>query len=392
MRAAVLHAHGAVPELGDFRRSGAGDGAEVARGRWPAAMNPIDVRIAAGDVRARAPRAALRRRQGGRRAARRTAACVYFDVQPSSRSARSPSGRCSTPGSGYPVPDGLDPALASPRRLRARGVAVAGVARAAAAGRDRARPRRERRGRADRRPGREAARRRAAWSRPRATRGAASARARLGADAAVAARRRGRPRGGAARGRRRRRLRPRVRSAVGRAARVAALAAARPFGRIVHMGQSAGAEATLRSTAVRSSRSTSRLHELHAPSEERKAAAYERLARHAAAGEHRGRGRAHRPRRRAGRLAAPGQLARSQARGGLELSRAGRPGLRQLRRTRSAQAAAGGRRSAKRGCACSRYQRERAPARPLAAHHRQQRGQRARRQRRDQPLQRAARS
>ena len=109
MRAAVLHAHGAVPEVGEFRDPVAEPGATVLE-ILAAAMNPVDVRIASGAYpleRYEPPYVAGkegvgRRDDGGR---------VYFDRS------REPFGAFAErtlidAGTGYPVPDGLDPALA----------------------------------------------------------------------------------------------------------------------------------------------------------------------------------------------------------------------------------------------------------------------------------------
>jgi NADPH:quinone reductase-like Zn-dependent oxidoreductase len=109
MRAAVLHAHGAVPEVGEFRYPEPEPDAwllEVAA----AAVNPVDVRIASGTYPLEryeppyvAGKEAVGRRDDG--------SLVYFDRS------RKPFGAFAErtlidAGSGYPVPDGLDPALA----------------------------------------------------------------------------------------------------------------------------------------------------------------------------------------------------------------------------------------------------------------------------------------
>ncbi len=93
----------------------------------------------------------------------------------------------------------------------------------------------------------------------------------------------------------------------------AALSALRPFGRLVHVGQSAAAEATIASSVVRAKPVDIRGYTNYTAGEERKAAAFERMAGHALAGELRVGDRARGPRRRAGDLAAPGQLTPSQA-------------------------------------------------------------------------------
>jgi NADPH:quinone reductase-like Zn-dependent oxidoreductase len=65
---------------------------------------------------------------------------------------------------------------------------------------------------------------------------------------------------------------------------VAAIGAVKPFGRVVHLGQSAGAEATLTSAAVRSTPIDLLGYSNYTAGEERKRAAYAALAEHAAAG------------------------------------------------------------------------------------------------------------
>jgi NADPH:quinone reductase-like Zn-dependent oxidoreductase len=109
MRAAVLHAHGAVPELVEFREPHPQSGTlplEVAA----AAMNPIDARIATGtypleryDVPYVAGKEGVGRRDDG--------GLVYFDYscKPFGAFAERTlieADKC------YPVPSGLDPALA----------------------------------------------------------------------------------------------------------------------------------------------------------------------------------------------------------------------------------------------------------------------------------------
>ena len=85
----------------------------------------------------------------------------------------------------------------------------------------------------------------------------------------------------------------------------AALSALRPFGRLVHVGQSAAAEATIPSSVARATPVDIRGYTNYTAGDERKAAAYERMAGHALRAScalPRARG----PRRRAGDLAAEG--------------------------------------------------------------------------------------
>ena len=281
MRAAILPAHGAIPQLGDFRdpdRSKDDEVVEIVAG----GMNPVDVRIASGEFALErheppyvAGKEGIGRREDG--------SLVYFEYS------REPFGAFAersllAAGSGYPLPAGLDPGLAVclgvsglaawlPLEWRAGlqpgetvlvlgasgvvgqiGVQAAkllGAGRVVAAARSR--------------EGLERARR-------------------LGADAVVELD--GSDDLGAA-----------LREAAGGAGYDvvldplwgeplrAALAAAAPFARIVAMGQSAGAEATLLSSAVRSTPVDLLGYTNYTAGEERKAAAFERLARHAAAGE-----------------------------------------------------------------------------------------------------------
>jgi NADPH:quinone reductase-like Zn-dependent oxidoreductase len=109
MRAAVLHAHGAVPEVGEFREPDAAPGAMVLE-VLAAAMNPIDVRIASGafPLERHEPPYVAGKEGVGRRD---DGGLVYFDR------AREPFGAFAErtlidAGTGYPVPEGLDPALA----------------------------------------------------------------------------------------------------------------------------------------------------------------------------------------------------------------------------------------------------------------------------------------
>jgi NADPH2:quinone reductase len=280
MRAAILNAHGAVPEVGEFRDPEPEPGAEVLEVE-AAAMNPIDVRIASGafPLERYAPPYVAGKEGIGRRA---DGSLVYFDRS------REPFGAFAErtlvdAGFGYPVPDGLEPALAvclgvsglaawlslqwrgrlaegeTVLVLGASGVVgqigvqaarLLGAGRVVAAARD------------------EAALQRAGD---------------LGADALVPLAG-GDDVGGA------------LRAASGGDGfdlvldplwgepALAAIAALKPYGRIVNMGQSAAADAALTSAAVRSTPLDLLGHTNYAASEERKAAAYAQLAEHAAAG------------------------------------------------------------------------------------------------------------
>jgi len=279
MRAGVLHAHGAVPEVEEFRDPAADARAELLEVQ-AAAMNPIDVRIASGayprerhEVPYVVGKEGVGRREDG--------SLVYFDRS------REPYGAFAErtlidAGSGYPVPDGLDPALAvclgvsglaawlslewrgrlAPGEtvlvLGASGVVgqiAVQVAKLLGAGRVVA-----------------AARDEAALSRTGA----------LGADERV--RLDGEDLAGA------------LRSAAGgdgfdlvldplwgEPAR-AAIGAMKPFGRVVNVGQAAATEVSLSSAAIRNTPVDLLGHTNYAAGEERKAAAYARLAEHALAG------------------------------------------------------------------------------------------------------------
>jgi NADPH:quinone reductase-like Zn-dependent oxidoreductase len=106
MRAAILRAHGAVPEVGDLDEPEGADVLEV----LAAGMNPVDVRIASGtfpNERHEPPYVAGKEGVGRRS----DGSLVYFDasVEPYGAFAD----RTAIPADGgYPVPDGLDPALA----------------------------------------------------------------------------------------------------------------------------------------------------------------------------------------------------------------------------------------------------------------------------------------
>src|SRR5688500_15460154 len=109
MRAAVLHAHGTVPEVEDFRGPEPSPGA-VLLSLEAAAMNPIDVRVATGqfpleryDTPYVAGKEGVGRRDDG--------SLVYFEYS------RKPFGAFAErtlvdEADVFPVPAGLDPALA----------------------------------------------------------------------------------------------------------------------------------------------------------------------------------------------------------------------------------------------------------------------------------------
>jgi NADPH2:quinone reductase len=286
MRAAVLHAYGAVPEVGEFRDPVAEEGSELLEVA-AAGMNPIDVRVATGQfpLERHDPPYVAGKEGVGRRA---DGTLVYFDdcVEPFGAFAGRTLIRA---GDGYPVPGGLDPALAvclgvsglaawlglewrgrlaageTVLILGASGVVgqigvqaakLLGAGRVVAAARD--------------------------------ARGLERASA-LGADAVVRL-----PGGDAVPSAD---LSAALREAAGgkgydlvldplwgEPAR-AAIAAVRPFGRVVNMGQSAGAEVTLSSAAIRSTPIDLIGYTNYTAPADELAAAYGRMAGHAAAGE-----------------------------------------------------------------------------------------------------------
>jgi NADPH:quinone reductase-like Zn-dependent oxidoreductase len=279
MRAAVLHSHGAVPEVEELRNPEPEPGAELLEVQ-AAAMNPIDVRIASGAFpRERYEPPYVAGKEGiGRRP---DGSLVYFDFS------RKPFGAFAErtlidEDAGYPVPDGLDPALAvclgvsglaawlslewrgrlaegeTVLVLGATGVVgqiavqaakLLGAGRVVAAGRDQA-----------------------VLERARSL--GADELVRLGGEDVASA----------------------LRSAAGGDGfdlvldplwgepAVAALGAVKPFGRVVNMGQSADAEATLTSAAVRNTPIDLLGYTNYTAGEDRKAAAYQRMAEHALAG------------------------------------------------------------------------------------------------------------
>jgi NADPH:quinone reductase-like Zn-dependent oxidoreductase len=280
MRAAILRAHGGVPEVAEFDDPEPVDGAEVVE-VVASAINPVDVRIASGEFALEryeppyvAGKEGIGRRPDG--------SLVYFDRT------HKPHGAFAertlvAPGAGYPVPDDLDPALAvclgvsglaawmglewrgrlaygeTVLVLGASGVVgqiavqaakLLGAGRVVAAARD-----------AD------------ALNRARSL--GADAIVRLGQRDLVAA----------------------LRDAAGGDGyhlvldplwgepAKAAIAALVPYGRLVQVGQSAGAEVTLSSPSIRSKPIDVLGYTNYTALEELKAAAYGRMARHALAGE-----------------------------------------------------------------------------------------------------------
>jgi NADPH:quinone reductase-like Zn-dependent oxidoreductase len=282
MRAAVLQQHGAVPEMVEFREPDPEPGA-VVLDVAAAAMNPIDVRVATGtypleryDVPYVAGKEGVGRREDG--------GLVYFEYS------RKPFGAFAertliAEGSGYPVPEGLDPALAvclgvsglaawlglewrgrlssgdtvlvlgasgAVGQIAVQAAKLLGAGRVVAAARDQT----------------------------------ALARAgSLGADALVSLA------GGDDD------LAGSLREASGGDGfdvvldplwgdpAVAAMSAAKPFARVVNLGQSAGASVELASVIVRSRPVDLLGYTNYTAPEDVKAAAYERMARHALAGE-----------------------------------------------------------------------------------------------------------
>ena len=280
MRAAVVRAHGGVPEVVEFDDPEPVPGTEVVE-VVATAMNPVDVRIASGEfaLERHEPPYVAGKEGIGRRG---DGSLVYFDRT------RKPHGAFAErtlvdPAAGYPVPDELDPALAvslgvsglaawlgldwrgrlaygeTVLVLGASGVVgqiavqaakLLGAGRVVAAARD----------------------------------GDALKRLRtLGADAIV--------RIGQGD------LADALRGAAGGDGyhlvldplwgepAKAAITALVPYGRLVHLGQSAGAELTLSSPAVRSKPIDLLGYTNYNVPDEIRAAAYERMTRHALAGQ-----------------------------------------------------------------------------------------------------------
>jgi NADPH:quinone reductase-like Zn-dependent oxidoreductase len=281
MRAAVLHEHGAVPEVGSFRDPEPETGAEVLE-VLAAGMNPVDIRIASGtfpNERHEPPYAAGKEGVGRRP----DGTMVYFDRS------RGPFGAFAErtlvdEGSGYPVPDGLDPALAVALgvsglaawcALDFRGALAAGetvliLGASGVAGQI----------------GVQAAKLLGAKRVVGAARspdGLERAR-RLGADAVVSLEEED-DLAGAFRDAAGGDGFDLVSDALWGKPALAALAALRPYGRMVHFGQSAAAEVSIPSTAIRPKPVDVLGYSNYSAPGEVKARAYERMAAHAAAGE-----------------------------------------------------------------------------------------------------------
>jgi NADPH:quinone reductase-like Zn-dependent oxidoreductase len=282
MRAAVLDSHGAVPELGEFRDPKPDDGA-VLLDVLAAAMNPVDIRIASGtfpNERHEPPYVAGKEGVGRRG----DGGLVYFDHS------REPFGAFAErtlidEGSGYPVPEGLDPALAVSlgvsglaawlalewRGALAPGETVLILGASGVAGQI----------------GVQAAKLLGAGRVVAAARnpeGLERAR-RLGADAAVSLEEEDDDLAGAFREASGGDGFDLVSDALWGQPALAALAALRPFGRMAHFGQSAGAEVSIPSTAIRAKPVEIVGYSNYSAPDEVKARAYERMAEHAAAGE-----------------------------------------------------------------------------------------------------------
>ncbi len=110
MRAAILRAYGATPEIGEFPEPGVPDIGQVAVDVVVAGLNPVDVSLASGVFYAGPPPVPS---VVGREGVGRTAGghLVYFDGP------IAPFGSCAERAlidatAQFPVPDGLDPAIA----------------------------------------------------------------------------------------------------------------------------------------------------------------------------------------------------------------------------------------------------------------------------------------
>jgi NADPH2:quinone reductase len=275
MRAAILREYGTVPELADHPEPTGPDVVEV----LAAGMNPVDIRIATGTFpleRYDPPYVAGKEAVGRRR----DGMLAYFEyaVKPFGAFAEKTQ---LAPGDGYPLPEGLDPALAvclgvsglaawlglewRGRLQRGETVLVLGasgvvgqiaVQAAQLLG-----------------AGRVVAAARSPEGLKRASALGADATVKLADDQAAA-----------------------LKEAAGGAGydvvldplwgppAVAAIAAMAPFGRLVGLGQSAGAEATIPSGLVRSTPVDILGYTNYTAGEERKAAAFATMAGHAAAG------------------------------------------------------------------------------------------------------------
>ena len=275
MRAAILREYGTVPELADHPEPTGPDVVEV----LAAGMNPVDIRIATGTFpleRYDPPYVAGKEAVGRRR----DGTLTYFEyaVKPFGAFAEKTQ---LAPGDGYPLPEGLDPALAvclgvsglaawlglewRGRLQRGETVLVLGasgvvgqiaVQAAKLLG-----------------AGRVVAAARSPEGLQRASALGADATVKLADDQAAA-----------------------LKEAAGGAGydvvldplwgppAVAAIAAMAPFGRLVGLGQSAGPEATIPSALVRSTPVDILGYTNYTAGEERKAAAFATMAGHAAAG------------------------------------------------------------------------------------------------------------
>jgi NADPH:quinone reductase-like Zn-dependent oxidoreductase len=280
MRAAILRAHGAVPELDEIDEPAGAEVLDV----LAAGINPVDVRIASGTFpnERHEPPYVAGKEGVGRRA---DGSLVYFDLSVEPYGAFGERTQIAA-GAGYPVPDGLDPTLAVclgvaglaawlPLEWRGRlapGESVLILGASGVVGQI----------------GVQAAKLLGAGrvvAAARSEEGLERARA-LGADATV--------RLGAAEPDQ---LAAELRDAAGGDGfdlvldplwgepAVCALAALKPFGRLAQMGQSADANATLSSSAVRAKPVEIVGYTNYTAGEERKAAAYARMAAYAAAGE-----------------------------------------------------------------------------------------------------------
>src|SRR5215207_2173556 len=106
MRAAILREHGAVPEVAEHPDPTGPDVVEV----LAAGMNPVDVRIATGGfaLERYEPPYVAGKEGVGRRA---DGSLVYFEYSAAAFGAFAER-TALRPGDGYPLPEGLDPALA----------------------------------------------------------------------------------------------------------------------------------------------------------------------------------------------------------------------------------------------------------------------------------------
>jgi NADPH2:quinone reductase len=106
MRAAILREHGAVPEIADHPDPTGPDAVDVVA----AGMNPVDIRIATGTfgLERHEPPYVAGKEGIGRRA---DGSLVYFEYSVKPFGAFAERTRLE-PGAGYPLPEGLDPALA----------------------------------------------------------------------------------------------------------------------------------------------------------------------------------------------------------------------------------------------------------------------------------------